>query len=234
MNGKTLMACSAIIGFAVLFSGIAVSVGISSSRSSAGTVSVRGLAEREVNADLAVWPLTFSVAGNDLKQVQAETIEKIAVVKDFLSKYDFSENEIIVKEPAITDTTANPYMSADERRSNYIAKTVILIRSANVNETKRALSESLDLVGRGVAVTQDYDSRVTFSYTALNEIKPDMIAEATKNARVAAEQFARDSGSKVGKIKSASQGLFSIESVDQSLPEKMTVRVVATIVYELK
>ena len=97
-----------------------------------------------------------------------------------------------------------------------------------------ALSKSIDLLGEGVAIIQDYDSRISFDYTALNAIKPEMIAEATKNARVAAEQFANDSGSKVGRILNATQGLFSIESVDASLPDKMSVRVVTTVVYELK
>ena len=138
-----------------------------------------------------------------------------------------------VNAPAITDTSVNPYMDNDKARFTYIAKQVILVRSSNVSAVKKAQSESLDLIGQGIAVTQDYDSKVLYDFTGLNAIKPDMIAEATKNARLAAEQFARDSGSKVGKIKTATQGLFSIENAATGLEEKKTVRVVTTVVYLL-
>ena len=234
MNEKNSILAVIIFSVAILGAGFLIGSGLSKMRSSTGTVSVRGLSEREVNADLAIWPMTFSVSGDDLRQVQSETLRKIEVVKNYLSQFNFSPDEVTVKEPAITDTTANPYMNANERRNKYFAKTTIIIRSSNVEAVKMALSKSIDLLGEGVAIIQDYDSRISFDYTALNSIKPEMIAEATKNARVAAEQFANDSGSKVGRILNATQGLFSIESVDASLPDKMSVRVVTTVVYELK
>ena len=100
-------------------------------------------------------------------------------------------------------------------------------------EVKKANANTLELLGKGVSVSSDYDNKVGYEFTGLNEIKPEMIATATKNARLAAEQFARDSGSEVGKIITATQGLFSIESAAVGLEEKKNVRVVTTIVYSL-
>ncbi len=125
-------------------------------------------------------------------------------------------------------------MDRDKILYTYLAQTVVLVRSSKVAEVKKAQDDSLDLMSSRIAVSKDYNSKISFEFTKLNNIKPQMIAEATKNARTAAEQFAHDSGSKVGKIKTATQGFFSIENAAEDLQEKKTIRVVTTVEYLLK
>lgn len=197
------------------------------------TVSVRGLAEKEVDADMAVWKMSFSVGANDLSEMQNEIIKNKEKSIEFLKDFGLGEGDFSVLAPEITDTTVNVYLDSTRRQFNYVGKQSILIRSNKVENVKEASENTLDLVGKGVSVNSDYDNRVNYYFNGLNEIKPEMIALATENARKAAEQFAHDSGSKVGKIKSASQGLFSIEDAAPGLENKKNVRVVTTVVYSL-
>ena len=221
-----------VIAAAVVISALIIAGGFKNIVRTERTVSVRGLSEREVDADLAVWPLTFQLGGNDLAQLQRDIVADTAVVRAYLAGHGLDESDITVQAPAITDTTMNPYMS-EKQRYTYIAKQVVLVRSANVAAVKQAQADSLDLAGSGIAVSKDYDSKITYEFTGLNDIKPEMIAEATENARKAAEQFARDSGSRVGKIKTANQGVFSIEDAAIALEERKNVRVVTTVTYLL-
>ena len=197
------------------------------------TVTVRGLAERDVPADMAIYPLTFSVGSNDLSQLQADILAKIEIVKAYLQEKGLSEADYTIKSADITDNSVNPWLT-EKGRYAYLAKQVILVRSSNVEAVMAAQASSLDLAGKGIAVSQDYDSMISFEFTKLNDIKPEMIAEATQNAREVAEQFARDSHSKVGKISQATQGYFTIENAAQGLEQVKHVRVVTSIVYLLK
>lgn len=222
------------VSVSVIASAVILSVGLSNIARADKTVSVRGLAEREVDADLAVWPLTFSLGSNDLSELQKDILAKTEIVKNYLAEYELSSEDFTVQSPSITDNSMNPYMDKNQVRYTYIAETVVLVRSSKVEQVKKAQSDSLKLMSDGIAVSKDYKSKISFEFTKLNDIKPQMIAEATKNARTAAEQFARDSGSKVGKIKRASQGLFSIEDAAADLSERKTIRVVTTVEYLLK
>ena len=197
------------------------------------TVTVRGLAERDVPADMAIYPLTFSVGSNDLSQLQADILAKIEIVKAYLQEKGLSEADYTIKSADITDNSVNPWLT-EKGCYTYLAKQVILVRSSNVEAVMAAQASSLDLAGKGIAVSQDYDSMISFEFTKLNDIKPEMIAEATQNAREVAEQFARDSHSKVGKISQATQGYFTIENAAQGLEQVKHVRVVTSIVYLLK
>lgn len=198
------------------------------------TVSVRGLAEREVDADMAVWKLSFSVGGNDLIALKQEVLEQTKIVEAFLKEHGLEESDYSILAPEITDSSMNPYQDASRKVVyQYISKNSILVRSSKVNAVKNASSDTLELIGKGVSVSNNYDNNVNYEFNGLNEIKPEMIALATENARLAAEQFARDSGSKVGKIMNATQGLFSIENAAIGLEEKKNVRVVTTVVYSL-
>lgn len=198
------------------------------------TVSVRGLAEREVDADMAVWKLSFSVGGNDLVALKQEVLEQTKIVEAFLKEHGLEESDYSILAPEITDSSMNPYQDASRKVVyQYISKNSILVRSSKVNAVKNASSDTLELIGKGVSVSNNYDNHVNYEFNGLNEIKPEMIALATENARLAAEQFARDSGSKVGKIMNATQGLFSIENAAIGLEEKKNVRVVTTVVYSL-
>ncbi|MGN0738574.1 MAG: SIMPL domain-containing protein [Treponema sp.] len=222
------------VSVSVIASAVILAVGLSNIARSDKTVSVRGLAEREVDADLAVWPLTFSLGSNDLSELQKDILAKTEIVKRYLAEYELSGDDFTVQSPSITDTSINPYMDRNQVRYTYIAETVVLVRSSKVEQVKKAQDDSLKLMSDGIAVSKDYKSKISFEFTKLNDIKPQMIAEATKNARTAAEQFARDSGSKVGKIKRASQGLFTIEDAAAELSERKTIRVVTTVEYLLK
>lgn len=233
-KSKSFADVAFVLAIGIIVSSLIIAKGFGTIAKPDRTVSVRGLAEREVDADLAIWPLTFSLGGNDLPGLQKAIVSDTGIVKEFLEKRGLSAEDYTVKAPSITDTSVNPYMDKDSARFTYIAKVVVLVRSSKVAEVKKAQTDSLDLMGFGIAVQQDYDSSIQFEFTGLNDIKPEMIAEATKNARVAAEQFASDSGSKVGKIKTATQGLFSIDNAAAGLEEKKSVRVVTTVEYLLK
>lgn len=198
------------------------------------SVTVRGLAEREVDADLAFWPITFTVGSNDLLRIQSETVKKTAIITKFLENHGLTAEDYTIQAPKITDNTVNPYLDHEKMVFNYLAQETVLVRTSKVSVVKEAQADSLKLTGEGVAIQQDYDSKVVYEFTGLNEIKPEMIAEATENARLAAEQFARDSKSKVGKIKKATQGLFSINDAAVGLEEKKNIRVVTTVEYSLK
>ena len=195
-------------------------------------VTVRGLAEREVDADMAIWPMTISIGANSLSDLQKDLVSKIDVTTAFLKSFGLQPEDYTVQAPEITDNSL--IMSYNDKPTyRYIAKQKIMIRSKNVKAVKTAQEHSLDLTANNIAVLQEYDSRIMFEYTALNSIKPEMIGEATKNARAAAEQFASDSGSAVGKIRTATQGWFSIEDAETGLEEKKKVRVVTTVEYIL-
>lgn len=198
------------------------------------SVTVRGLSEREVDADLVVWPLSFTVGSNDLNLLRKEILSKNDICVEFLKEHGLDDSDFMVQAPQIQDNSVNLYIDRDRISYKYIAQSKILIRSNKINEVKTAQNDSLNLAEKGIAVRQEYDSKMQFEFTKLNDIKPEMIAEATKNARLAAEQFAHDSGSRVGKIKKATQGLFSIDDAAIGLEEKKHIRVVTSVEYLLK
>ncbi len=218
--------------------GIAVAAGIFGNafiRARAGDrfVSVKGLAEREVDADLAIWPITFTETGNDLGSLQKAIDAKRDVVTAFLRRLGFTAAEISQAAPKIRDTQTETYGTKSETRYRYIAQITVLLRSENVARVKEAMEEAGTLVGQGVALASDWQGRTEFLFKGLNKIKPEMIEEATTNARSAAEKFAKDSGSRIGKIRNASQGLFSITDRDMNSPDRKNVRVVTTVEYYL-
>lgn len=223
-----------LLAFAVVVSSIILAFGLSNIITPERSVSVRGLAEKEVDADLAVWNLTFSSGDNNLASLQKSIISKTEVVKSYLKEHGLDENDFTVQPASITDNSLNSYMDQDKVRYTYIGKETVLVRSSKVAAVKSAYADSLNLVSSGITVSRDYDGNISYEFTKLNDIKPEMIAEATKNARLAAEQFARDSNSNVGKIKQATQGLFTIEDAAPGLEEKKNVRVVTTVQYLLK
>lgn len=223
-----------IVAIALVVSSVILAFGLANIITPERSVSVRGLAEKEVDADLAVWTLSFSVGGNNLSSLQDEIISKTETVKSYLKNHGLSDDDFTVQPAAITDNSLNSYMDQSRIRYTYIAKQPVLVRSSKVSAVKSAYADSFNLVSSGITVSRDYDGNVSYEFTKLNDIKPEMIAEATKNARLAAEQFARDSNSNVGKIKQATQGLFSIEDLAPGLEEKKNVRVVTTVQYLLK
>jgi uncharacterized protein len=201
-------------------------------------VTVKGLAEREVPADLAIWPISWTVMDNQLSSLQKQIQSTREIVHQFLIHSGFEPAEISNPPSAIADREANADSSEhnDHRKKyRYRAKVTILLRSPKVELVREAMEKSDSLLERGVALKEsEWDHRPQFLFTSLNKIKPDMIQEATLNARKAAETFARDSNTTVKGIRNASQGFFEINDRDSSSPHRKMVRVVTTVDYYLK
>lgn len=225
---------SLIVGVCIAIAGISIGLGFYRGRASDRYVTVKGLAEREVSADLAIWPITFKVAENDLVVLQQGVDSGRDAIKNFLLDAGFEQDEISFSAPSIIDTEAQQYSDRNESRYRYIAEATVTTRTGEVGLVRKTMEESRKLISKGVVLAaKSWENPTEFLYTNLNEIKPAMIEEATKDARRAAEKFAQDSGSKVGKIRNASQGYFSISDRDRNSPEVKKVRVVTTVQYYL-
>lgn len=197
-------------------------------------VTVRGLAEQEVKADKVTWPLTYKVLGNNMSTLYDEIKETNGKIVTFLKSKGIKDEEISVNAPEIIDTQADRYNS-NVQPYRYNVTTVITVTSKQVDLVRKLANEQSELLKQGVAIISgDYRYNVTYDYTSLNDIKPQMIEEATKNARAAAEKFAKDSESRLGGIQKAYQGQFSIEDRDSYTPHIKRVRVVTTIDYTLE
>ena len=197
-------------------------------------VSVRGLSEREVKADFVIWPIVYKEVGNDLSTIYDAVQAKNATLGKFLRGNGVADSEISWSAPEIEDVQGERY--GDNRRPfRYIATVVTTVASKNVDRVREIMGKQGDLLKQGIAFSgDDYRYRKIYSFNALNEIKPAMIDEANKNARAAGEKFAADSDSKLGKIKTASQGQFSISDRDENTPYIKNVRVVTSVQYFLE
>lgn len=200
------------------------------------SVQVKGLSEKQVNADLAVWPISVTIAGNDLNVLKNELEKQNNEVKNFFLKEGFTEKELNSGTTNINDTKAALYGTENQNREfRYIASSDFTVRTGDIAKLQKALSNSLELISKGILMSSKNTWQpIQYSFSGLNKLKPEMIEEATKNAREVAEKFARDSNSKVSKIKSAQQGLFSINDLDQNTSDIKIVRVVSTIEYQLE
>ena len=199
-------------------------------------VQVKGLSEREVSADLAVWPMHIMLTGNDLKLLKTEIEKQNEEVYNFFIKQGFDESELSKGIANINDAKANIYNPSYQKNEyRYLAKSEFTVRTKDIKKLQKALIESLELISKDILLGSKNSWRpIEYIFTGLNELKPSMIEEATKNAREVAEKFARDSNSEVGEIRVARQGLFSINDRDQNTPEIKIVRVVSTIDFQLK
>jgi hypothetical protein len=199
-------------------------------------VQVKGLSEREVYADLAVWPMNITLTGNDLKSLKKEIEKQNEEVYSFFLRQGFDKNELTKGIANINDSRANIYNSNSQNNEyRYLAKSEFTVRTKEVKKLQKALIESLELISKDILLGSKNTWRpIEYIFTGLNDLKPSMIEEATKNAREVAEKFARDSESQVGEIRIARQGLFTIKDRDQNTPEIKIVRVVSTIDFQLK
>lgn len=201
-------------------------------RSSERTVTVKGLCEVEVPADKVIWPLSFKVVGDDIGKIYTENARKCATIVDFLKEGGVADEEISIALPKISDKFAQEY-GGNERAFRYVLTQVITVCSTNVPTVLELMKGQSALIARDIVFQNDWDCQTRFLFEGLNEIKPQMIEEATRNAREVAQKFAKDSGSRLGKIKSASQGSFSIEDRDVFTSEVKKVRVVTNVTYYL-
>jgi hypothetical protein len=229
---------SIFLGLFIMIGLVALSVsiygGLNSFKSYNRVVSVKGLAEMEVPANKVIWPIVYKEIGDDLLQLYKTINEKNRIIINFLREKGLDESEISVSAPKIIDMNAERYQS-QVSRYRYNVTSVLTVTSEKVDMVREIISGQSDLLRKGVAVTAgDYEYMTQYLYTKLNDIKPGMIEEATRNARASAEKFAKDSGSKLGKIKTANQGQFTISDRDANTPYIKTVRVVSTIDYLLR
>lgn len=195
-------------------------------------VSVKGLCEKEVYADKVIYPIKYIVLGNDIQELYNQNSEKTAVLVKYLQENGISENEITVSAPIVSDTRTE---YGERKPYNFSVKTIVTVCSQKVDIVRGLVSRQGELMSKGiVTVSNEWENTVQYSFNGLNEIKPEMIAEATANARVAAEQFAKDSDSKLGKIRRATQGQFSISDRDENTPYIKVVRVVTNVDFTLK
>ena len=198
-------------------------------------VQVKGLSEREVKADLAVWPINIVLTGNDLSTLKGQLEKQNEDVYQFFVNQGFEPDEITRGMVNITDANANQYNNAQNNRFRYVAQSDFTVRTREIEKLQKALEASLELMSKGIVLGSKNQWRpIEYVFTGLNELKPPMIEEATKNAREVAEKFARDSNSEVGEIRIARQGLFSINDRDQNTPQIKIVRVVSTFDFQLK
>jgi hypothetical protein len=212
--------------------GYFVGQGISERGSGRRIISVKGLSEREVPASVATWTIGYSANGNDLGEINKKLADSTTAVTEFLKKAGFAETDMAVQPPALHDTS----MDAREKDTppppeRYRADQSVLLRTSKVDAIKPALATASNLMMSGVILSGK--SEPNYLFNQVNEIKPAMIQEATKNARIAAEQFSRDSQTTLGKLRNATQGWFQVENRDAATPERKVVRVVVDVEYEV-
>jgi hypothetical protein len=233
-KGNWILGISFVIGMAVF--ALLAGHTIRSVKRMEEFVTVKGLSEREVPADLAIWPVAFTVSENDLTQLQAQIQAARKAVYQFLTESGFEQSEISNAPPQINDAQNSPGdLDESKRAFRYQASITVLLRSTKIAKVKSAMETCDKLVQQGIVLRGgDYMNKPQFLFTGLNQIKPDMIQEANRNARKAAERFAADSNSPVGAVRHAIQGPFEINDVDSSSPDRKIVRVVTTVDFYLK
>ena len=220
------------IGIIVL--GVFFRYGMTHIGDSKRTVTVRGLCEREVNANKVTWPIVSKEVGNYLPSIYMNVEKTNEMIMKFLTENGIEKSEISINAPQVIDLQADRY-SYNQNPYRYNVTNVVVVTSSKVDKVNELIKRQTELLKEGIAVVAgDYQYQTIYEYTDLNEIKPEMIAEATQKAREAADRFAEDSGSKVGRIQTASQGQFTIEDRDQYTPYIKKVRVVSSIVYYLE
>ena len=225
---------AALIALGIVILGLCIKAGIDNFSNRDRVVTVRGLCEKEVNANVVTWPIVTKEMGNELPAIYNRIQASNNAILDFLHANGITDAEISVNAPDVSDVQANAY-NQREQLYRYIVTNVIVVKSEKVDKVNELIKKQTELLKQGIAIVAgDYSYPITYDYTELNSIKPEMIAEATRNARQAADKFAEDSHSKLGKIKTASQGQFSIDDRDQYTPFIKTVRIVTYITYYLE
>ncbi len=225
---------SAILAVSIVVLGLSIKAGIDNYAEKDRTVTVKGLAEKEVAADKVTWPIPTKELGNDLPELYSRINATTNKVTAFLKQNGVKDSEISVNAPVVID------LNADQYRTNlngyrYNVTSVITVTSNNVKLVRGIMARQGELLKQGVAIVDGgYQNAVQYEYVAFQQMKPKMMQEAIKNARLTAEQFAENSNSSIGKIHTAGQGQFSIEDRDQNTPYIKKVRVVTTVTYTLE
>ena len=236
-QAKALLSASAILAAGLMAGGFLLGDGLTRAHAADRSVTVRGLAERDVTADLATWTISYSSSASDLASAQAGVDRDTASIRAFFKQLGFPEE-------ALQPTGVNVSTGTNRQdQAVYTVRQRMTLRSTDIARAQRAVKQQFDLVRRGVVLEEG--SGMSYTFTKLNAIKPPMVAEAMRDARAAAEQFAKDSGTGVGGIKSATQGYFTISARDTDGDEERggwgaadtpfkRVRVVTTVDFYLR
>lgn len=234
MRLSSSIVAAAILAAGLVLAAVIVGQGLGSFREGPSVVTVRGVAERDVVADLATWTIATQANGTDLAEVQAKADRDAETVRAFLAANGFAPAEVQPRGSGVSQ-----YFDSTPGRMNITIRQRLQARTTDVAKMERAFANQAELIRRGVALDSDGMGGLTYSFTKLNDVKPEMIAEATKAAREAADQFAADSGTRVARIRQATQGLFTITGRDgdpgagTDTPNQK-VRVVTTIEFTLR
>lgn len=227
------LGCAFLVGLGLWLLGFMVYKGFCANADRTRTVSVKGLAVREVPADEVIWPVVTKFGADDLGTVSSTVANYNATILKWLKANGVTDAEISVSAPTVDDTRTDSY-SANTEPFVYKVTNVITVTSKDVDKIRKIMMRQGELLSEGVAIAGGgYQYPPTYNFNGLNAIKPSMIEESTKGARAAAEKFAQDSESKLGKIRSATQGQFEINDRDQYTPWIKEVRVVSSVVYGL-
>jgi len=233
VRGVTIIISALLLAAGIYAGGFFIGDGISNWNSGRRIIAVKGLSEREVPASVAVWTVGYAATGNDLNAINRKLSESTKAVVAFLKTAGFDEKDMAVQPPALHDASMEPReKDTPPPPERFRAEQSVLLRTAKVDLIKPALASASTLMANGVLLSAG--CQPNYLYNQLNEIKPAMIQEATKNARVAAEQFSRDSQTSLGKLRNASQGWFQVDNRDAATPERKVVRVVVDVDYEIR
>lgn len=235
MKIDTKIIAAVILTAGISYLGFSIRNGIITFKDRDRVVYVKGLAEREVKADKVTWALSYKDLGNDPSEMYDNIERKNRKLVAFLKEGGITDNEISIGSPTIVDRQADNYGN-EIMNYRYKAKSVITVTSNDVDKVRKLLKKQAELMKQGIALVNDeYGGEpATYEFTGLNKIKPEMVEEATKNARATAQKFAEDSDCKLGGIRSAQQGYFEIENRDENTPYIKKVRVVNTLQYSLE
>lgn len=204
-----LFIAAGILALGMALGGLFIGKGFVDARSADRFVTVRGLAEQDVVADIGTWTIRYLANGDSLSAVQASIDEDTRAIRAFLADYGFTGEEVSIADVRVEDRATYSYDQRGFGETRFNINQTVQVRTAKVDALQKAIANMTKLVSQGVVLqTSENDAR--FSFTRLNDVKPGMIAAATKNAREAAEQFASDSDSNIGGIRQATQGYFSI------------------------
>jgi hypothetical protein len=238
------VAIAIILGCSIALAGLFAGMGFARGRSADRYVTVKGVSEREVQADLAIWPLSVVSTDDDLARVHEKLQRSVQLIQQFLNEERLDTSQVALQDFSVSDARANQYGPGAAPGSRFVVRQRLVVRSTNVEQILRASQNVGRLVQDGVVLGSgnEYGGSTgpTFLFTKLNTLKPEMIAEATARAREAAVQFARDSRTSLGPIRTANQGVFEILPRDQAMGISQesqivkTVRVVSTVEYLLR
>jgi hypothetical protein len=234
-----------ILAAGIALAGFLAGNGLARARSADRYVTVKGVAEREVKADLAIWPVNVVGADNQLSVAHSKLQASVASVRDFLARQGIDTAQVALVGFAVSDALANQYGPQQQPANRFVTRQTVMVRSRNPDLVLAASQKIGELAASGVVVSSGSEyggpgGGPSFVFTGLNRLKPQMIADATARAREAAEQFARDSDSDLAGIRQANQGVFEILPRDQApgisgdSQINKTVRVVSTVEYFLR